>query len=141
MRFTSLSSSLSLFTTWFVLQAAAAPAAGSQVLTPQDFKQTIADGVWCVFCIEPLILFFNKESRFIEHFSPYCRHCRNFEPTWNRVVDNFEKEKPDLGIHLAQVNCALNGGERALQIFRATNRPSQSWKTCAPRTVLQDTLK
>jgi len=92
MRFTSLSSSLSLFTTWFVLQAAAAPAAGSQVLTPQDFKQTIADGVW-----------------FIEHFSPYCRHCRNFEPTWNRVVDNFEKEKPDLGIHLAQVNCALNG--------------------------------
>lgn len=92
MRFTSLSSSLSLFATWFVLQAAAAPAAGSQVLTPQDFKQSIADGVW-----------------FIEHFSPYCRHCRNFEPTWNRVVDNFEKEKPHLGIHLAQVNCALNG--------------------------------
>ncbi|KAG1875422.1 thioredoxin-like protein [Suillus subalutaceus] len=86
-----LPSPLSLFTTWFVLQAAAAPAAGSQVLTPQDFKQTIADGVW-----------------FIEHFSPYCRHCRNFEPTWNRVVDKFEKQ-PDLGIHLAQVNCALNG--------------------------------
>jgi protein disulfide-isomerase-like protein len=85
------SSPLSLFTTWFVLQAAAAPAAGSQVLTPQDFKQTIADGIW-----------------FIEHFSPYCRHCRNFEPTWNRVVDKFEKN-PDLGIHLAQVNCALNG--------------------------------
>ncbi|KAG1740372.1 thioredoxin-like protein [Suillus lakei] len=61
------------------------------VLTPQDFKQTIADGVW-----------------FIEHFSPYCRHCRNFEPTWNRVVDEFKK-KPDLGIHMAQVNCALNG--------------------------------
>ncbi|KAG2069761.1 thioredoxin-domain-containing protein [Suillus decipiens] len=89
MRFTMLP--LSLLTTWFVLQVAAAPAAGSQVLTPQDFKQTIADGVW-----------------FIEHFSPYCRHCRNFEPTWNRVVDNFEG-KPHLGIHLAQVNCALNG--------------------------------
>ncbi|KAG2357198.1 thioredoxin-like protein [Suillus spraguei] len=89
MRFTMLP--LSFFTIWFVLQVAAAPAAGSQVLTPQDFKQTIADGVW-----------------FIEHFSPYCRHCRNFEPTWNRVVDNFEG-KPHLGIHLAQVNCALNG--------------------------------
>ncbi|KAG2130452.1 thioredoxin-like protein [Suillus bovinus] len=91
MRFASLTLPLSLFTTWSVIQAAAAPAAGSQVLTPQDFNQTIADGVW-----------------FIEHFSPYCRHCRNFEPTWNRVVDKFEK-KPDLGIHLAQVNCALNG--------------------------------
>lgn len=98
---------------------------------------------WCLVRLlhRAPYFFFNKESRFIEHFSPYCRHCRNFEPTWNRVVDNFEKEKPDLGIHLAQVNCALNGGERALQIFRATNRPSQSWKTCAPRTVLQDTLK
>lgn len=53
---------------------------------------------------------FTKESRFIEYFSPYCRHCRNFEPTWNRVVDEFEK-KPGLGINLAQVNCALNGGE------------------------------
>jgi hypothetical protein len=54
--------------------------------------------------------FLNKESRFIEHFSPYCRHCRNFEPTWNRVVDKFEKT-PEVGVHLAQVNCALNGGE------------------------------
>lgn len=88
-----LPSPLSLFATWFVLQAAAAPAAaaGSKVLTPQDFKETVADGIW-----------------FIEHFSPYCRHCRNFEPTWNRVVDEFEK-KPNLGIHMAQVNCALNG--------------------------------
>lgn len=91
MRFTILPSPLSLFATWFVLQATAAPAASSHVLTPQDFKQTIADGIW-----------------FIEHFSPYCRHCRNFEPTWNRVVDKFEKT-PEVGVHLAQVNCALNG--------------------------------
>jgi hypothetical protein len=50
-----LPSPLSLFTTWFVLQAAAAPAAGSHVLTPQDFKQTTADGVWCVLFMERLI--------------------------------------------------------------------------------------
>ncbi|KAH7888179.1 thioredoxin-like protein [Phlebopus sp. FC_14] len=72
------------------LQATAAPVA-SKVLTPQNFKETIAEGVW-----------------FIEHFSPYCRHCRNFEPTWNEVVEHFEN-KADPGIHLAQVNCALNG--------------------------------
>lgn len=47
--------------------------------------------------------------RFVEHFSPYCRHCRNFEPTWNEVVDHFES-MPDPGVHFAQVNCALNGG-------------------------------
>ena len=28
--------------------ATAAPTTASSVLTPQNFKQTIADGVWCV---------------------------------------------------------------------------------------------
>ncbi|EIN04376.1 thioredoxin-like protein [Punctularia strigosozonata HHB-11173 SS5] len=62
-----------------------------QVLTPDDFKDTIANGVW-----------------FIEHFSPYCGHCRQFAPTWKQLVDEIEKT-PDPGIHLAQVNCAVNG--------------------------------
>jgi hypothetical protein len=60
MRFTILPSPLSLFATWFVLQAAAAPAASSHVLTPQDFKQTIADGVWCVLFMARLIFFSTK---------------------------------------------------------------------------------
>ncbi|KAG8218223.1 thioredoxin-like protein [Butyriboletus roseoflavus] len=71
--------------------ATAAPTAASNVLTPQNFQETISQGVW-----------------FVEHFSPYCQHCRKFEPTWNEVVAHFEN-MPDPGVHLAQVNCALNG--------------------------------
>ena len=47
--------------------------------------------------------------RFIEHFSPYCRHCKNFAPLWEQLVrENDAKEDP--GIHMAQVNCAVHGG-------------------------------
>ncbi|KDQ65138.1 hypothetical protein JAAARDRAFT_43901 [Jaapia argillacea MUCL 33604] len=61
------------------------------VLTPETFKDTIATGVW-----------------FVEHFSPYCGHCRNFAPTWQKL-DQDNKQSPDPGIHLAQVNCAVHG--------------------------------
>ncbi|KAF8554972.1 thioredoxin-like protein [Imleria badia] len=84
-------SPLSLVVAVLSVVAAAAPTTASNVLTPQNFNQTIADGVW-----------------FVEHFSPYCGHCRHFEPTWNELVDHFES-MPDPGVHLAQVNCALNG--------------------------------
>jgi len=81
--------SLSLF-------VAAAPASADTaveltVLTPENFKQTISEGVW-----------------FIEHFSPYCGHCRKFLPTWEQLVQENEKQD-DSGIHLAQVNCAVDG--------------------------------
>ncbi|KAI0665820.1 hypothetical protein C8Q78DRAFT_933526, partial [Trametes maxima] len=45
---------------------------------------------------------------FVKHFSPYCGHCRNFAPTWKQLVEPTES-KPDPGIHLARVNCAVNG--------------------------------
>ncbi|CCL99003.1 uncharacterized protein FIBRA_01011 [Fibroporia radiculosa] len=61
------------------------------VLTPDNFESTISEGVW-----------------FIEHFSPYCGHCRKFLPTWTQLVENNAKQA-DPGIRLAQVNCAING--------------------------------
>lgn len=61
------------------------------VLNPSNFKDSIAEGVW-----------------FIEHFSPYCGHCRNFAPTWKQLVEETESQE-DPGIHLAQVNCAVDG--------------------------------
>ncbi|KAL4075556.1 thioredoxin-like protein [Scleroderma citrinum] len=84
-------SPLSLFVAALAIQAAAAPVTASKVLTPDNFQETIAEGVW-----------------FIEYFSPYCPHCRHFVPTWNDLVEHFEKQA-DPGVHLAQVNCALNG--------------------------------
>lgn len=46
--------------------------------------------------------------RFIEHFSPYCHHCRDFAPTWTQLVED-TKNALDPGIHLAQINCLVYG--------------------------------
>ncbi|EGO04191.1 hypothetical protein SERLA73DRAFT_173630 [Serpula lacrymans var. lacrymans S7.3] len=81
---------LSLLVASLTVRAAAVPVKSTH-LTPEDFKQTISEGVW-----------------FVEHFSPYCGHCQKFEPTWMNLVEEFEKSS-DPGIHLAQVNCAVNG--------------------------------
>ncbi|KZT20616.1 thioredoxin-like protein [Neolentinus lepideus HHB14362 ss-1] len=73
--------------------AAAAPVESVEllVLSPDNFKSTVSQGVWL-----------------IEHFSPYCHHCRDFAPIWTQLVEQTEK-KSDPGIRLAQVNCAVNG--------------------------------
>ncbi|GBE79006.1 hypothetical protein SCP_0202030 [Sparassis crispa] len=83
----------SLLVASLTLTAIAAPveSVGLDVLEPDNFESTIAQGVW-----------------FIEHFSPYCPHCRDFMPTWEQLVADTQKSA-DPGIHLAQVNCAING--------------------------------
>lgn len=62
-----------------------------QELTPANFKESTETGPW-----------------FVEHFSPYCVHCRRFAPTWEKLVEECEQEIPS--VHLAQVNCAVHGG-------------------------------
>ncbi|KAI0751693.1 thioredoxin-domain-containing protein [Daedaleopsis nitida] len=85
----------SLLVSSVILASTALPVESSEnellVLTPDNFESTIAEGVW-----------------FIEHFSPYCRHCKAFLPTWEQLVEENEKQA-DPGIHLAQVNCAVHG--------------------------------
>lgn len=44
--------------------------------------------------------------RLVEHFSPYCPHCRAFAPTWDTLVDDYDGS----GVNLAQVNCLVDGG-------------------------------
>ncbi|GAA93388.1 hypothetical protein E5Q_00028 [Mixia osmundae IAM 14324] len=75
------------------LVAGAAPIehAGVQ-LKGADFHSTISSGLW-----------------FIEHFSPYCHHCKQFAPAWRDLV---EKSQPliDAGrIQFGQVDCADQG--------------------------------
>jgi thiol-disulfide isomerase/thioredoxin len=60
-------------------------------LTPDTFKQSVADGNW-----------------FVEHFSPSCPHCRLFALTWEQLVLDAKVEFPS--VNLAQVNCTLYGG-------------------------------
>lgn len=80
----------SLLIASLALAGSALPAksAASEVLTPDNFKQTISEGYW-----------------FIEHFSPWCPHCRDFAPLWDELVGDYT----GTGVHLAQVNCAVHG--------------------------------
>ena len=47
------------------------------------------------------------DLRFVEHFSPYCGHCRDFASTWDTLVEDYE----DTPINFAQVDCVVNGGK------------------------------
>ncbi|KAJ7485532.1 protein disulfide isomerase [Mycena latifolia] len=83
---------VSILLTSFALASAALPAQTASLkppLTPDNFKSTIAKGVW-----------------FVEHFSPYCGHCRAFAPTWEKLVAYSEDSA---GVQLAQVDCSVNG--------------------------------
>ncbi|KAF5390461.1 hypothetical protein D9757_005238 [Collybiopsis confluens] len=65
----------------------------SSELTPDNFKESISTGVW-----------------FIEHFSPYCGHCRAFASTWEELVEkNADSNEDATGVRLAQINCAVHG--------------------------------
>lgn len=81
---------ISLLLTSLALASAALPVHSTK-LTPDNFKETIAGGLW-----------------FIEHFSPYCSHCQSFAPTWEKLIEETEKDTPT--VRLAQVDCALYGG-------------------------------
>ncbi|KAF9268413.1 hypothetical protein L218DRAFT_954776 [Marasmius fiardii PR-910] len=79
------------FSLFSILLSSRALPVYSTELTPENFKHTIAEGVW-----------------FIEHFSPYCGHCRKFAPTWEELVKENEAQS-NPGIRLAQVDCAAHG--------------------------------
>ncbi|KAG5645761.1 hypothetical protein DXG03_005298 [Asterophora parasitica] len=80
---------LSLLITSLALATNALPVTGTQ-LTPDNFADLTANGLW-----------------FIEYFSPYCGHCRHFEPTWKQLVEESATTAPT--VHLAQVDCAVHG--------------------------------
>ncbi|KAH8999546.1 thioredoxin-domain-containing protein [Lactarius akahatsu] len=59
-----------------------------KLLSPDTFGETVASGYW-----------------FVEHFSPYCHHCRAFAPTWDALVEDYAGSR----VNFAQVDCAVNG--------------------------------
>jgi thioredoxin domain-containing protein 5 len=76
-------------------------------LTPDNFKSSIEHGVWWVKTL-PFITVSQQVTRFVEHFSPYCHHCRDFAGTWIQLTEDI-KNTPNSGIQLAQVNCVVYG--------------------------------
>ncbi|KAF8655196.1 hypothetical protein AX16_003228 [Volvariella volvacea WC 439] len=89
MKFFPTLPSLTLFLIPSVLTSAALPIVSTE-LTPTNFKQITAHGTW-----------------FVEHFSPWCHHCKAFAPTWEKLVE--EVKVLQLPVELAQVNCASYG--------------------------------
>ena len=103
-----LSFSFLLYTLSFTAVASAAVQSKLLVLTPENFDSTVSQGLW-----------------FIEHFSPYCGHCKHFLPTWEKLVDYVDSQK-EMHVRLAQVNCAEHGSEspspRIASDRRSSNR-------------------
>lgn len=60
-------------------------------LSENNFDESIKNGLWL-----------------IEHYSPFCMHCKHFAPTWIQLC---EAVKPfeTRGLHMAQVDCIAQG--------------------------------
>ncbi|EGG06426.1 uncharacterized protein MELLADRAFT_86629 [Melampsora larici-populina 98AG31] len=91
---TNLTLSLScLYLSFDLTRAAPSPQdmhAGIQ-LSESNFDESIKNGIWL-----------------IEHYSPFCVHCKHFAPTW---IELCEAVKPfeTRGLHMAQVDCIAQG--------------------------------
>ncbi|KAG0144665.1 hypothetical protein CROQUDRAFT_79729 [Cronartium quercuum f. sp. fusiforme G11] len=62
-------------------------------LSETNFDERVKVGLWCVF---------------VEHYSPFCPHCKKFAPTWIKLCDLAKPFEPR-GLHLAQINCIAQG--------------------------------
>ena len=84
--------SFSMLVTLLTLAVSALPVESSPPeLTQETFRRTVKNGLW-----------------FVEHYSPYCGHCRSFKPTWDQLVLEAEKEIPT--VSLSSINCIIHGG-------------------------------
>jgi len=77
-----------------------------EFLTPENFGKTTAKGYWSVLHVLPVSFANVGWPRFVEHFSPYCHHCREFAPTWDTLVEDYAGSS----VNLAQVDCVVHGG-------------------------------
>ncbi|GAA5895299.1 hypothetical protein JCM6882_006638 [Rhodosporidiobolus microsporus] len=50
-----------------------------------------------------------KGTWLVEHYSPYCSHCKSFAPKWKELVDTYSAAASSHNFHFAQVDCAANG--------------------------------
>ena len=80
----------SIFVSLLALAVSAVPV-NTLELTPETFGSSVKNGLW-----------------FVEHYSPYCGHCKHFKPTWEQLVVESEKEMPT--VTLATINCIIYGG-------------------------------
>ncbi|KAI9474330.1 thioredoxin-like protein [Zychaea mexicana] len=87
-------------------------------LTGIDFDSTTQRGLW-----------------FVNHFSPFCPHCRQFAPTWQQLANEHETLE---NFHFAKVDCTLQADLCSahkvrhfptLQLFVDGNAPAEEYPT------------
>src|SRR5258707_1172522 len=86
-----------LYSSLFITTSALPVGAAALELTPDTFTKTIQHGLW-----------------FIELYSPYCTHCRQFKPTWEMLVENSQKDFPQ--VKFSTVNCVVHAGKFPLLV-------------------------
>ncbi|CAH6720497.1 ER-retained PMA1-suppressing protein 1 [[Candida] jaroonii] len=51
----------------------------------------------------------SEQLSFVEFFSPYCSHCKQLAPTWERTYKNFYDDLKSMNVQMRQVNCVESG--------------------------------
>ena len=97
-----LSIPFSLLCSSFLLFATTAVPVSSTELTPDTFDAAVAKGL-----------------SFIEHFSPWCGHCKHFKPMWEQLVAETQTEIPE--VKTATINCVDYGGMSARYVLLSVN--------------------
>ncbi|KAJ2155997.1 hypothetical protein GGF46_005480 [Coemansia sp. RSA 552] len=77
-------------------QAWAAPvdeaaALGVHQLDASNFADKTAAGTWVV-----------------KHYSPRCKHCKHFQPVWEKAVRDHSKTLLERNVHFGEVDCRAN---------------------------------
>ncbi|KAJ2517371.1 hypothetical protein GGI11_003171 [Coemansia sp. RSA 2049] len=72
--------------------AQAAPVGGkTHILNKSNFESTTKEGTWLV-----------------KHFSPYCPHCRTFQPKWENAVSLRAQQLGEQGVYFGELDCSEN---------------------------------
>ncbi|KAI7905550.1 thioredoxin-like protein [Cokeromyces recurvatus] len=61
-------------------------------LKPDNINELIKSGTWLIL-----------------HYSPYCFHCRNFAPHWEKATKEFDHLAADSDIHFGSIDCSTQG--------------------------------
>lgn len=51
----------------------------------------------------------SEQLSFVEFFSPYCSHCKELAPTWEKTYKEFYEQLNTLNVQMRQVNCIESG--------------------------------